>query len=82
MAISSTDFIALLRCPSTGGRLRPATREELTQLGVNPIGGALVCEDSSTAYPVYGDIPALLSGEAIPVRSAFSPSLHPELPSS
>jgi len=74
-------FLSLLRCPRTGGELRPAGAEELAvyNKGVgegrlsNAAGrkltqameGALVSECGSWLYPVHEGIPVLLVEEAV-----------------
>ncbi|MXZ28602.1 MAG: hypothetical protein F4222_08990 [Gammaproteobacteria bacterium] len=74
-------FLSLLRCPRTGGELRPAGAEELAvyNKGVgegrlsNAAGrkltqameGALVSECRSWLYPVHEGIPVLLVEEAV-----------------
>lgn len=76
-------FLSLLRCPRTGGELRPAGAEELegyndgvregslsTAAGrklTQTMEGALVSECGLWLYPVREGIPVLLAGEAVPL---------------
>ena len=56
----TSEFVSLLRCPSTGQQLRVATPEELLVLKMDHGVTALLREDGKVAYPVVGGIPSLL----------------------
>lgn len=69
-------LLSLVRCPTSGQKLRPASDQELERLNqllaasadsVSPVQAALITDDGSTAYRVIDGIPDLISGEAIPL---------------
>lgn len=80
------DFLAILRCPSSGRALRPALREELEALNDRirrgtvrnragqtvsaALEAGLVPEGEAVLYPILQDIPILLTTEAIPLHDA------------
>ncbi|MBV8820589.1 MAG: hypothetical protein JO022_19675 [Acidobacteriaceae bacterium] len=73
-------LIAILRCPITGGRLRPATPQELASVQeaaasgrlespvhgimILPFERCLVCESGKICYPIRDGLPFLLREEA------------------
>jgi uncharacterized protein YbaR (Trm112 family) len=79
----SDDLLKLLVCPDNRTRLSRAEPELVTRLNAavaegrlknkagqaveNQLGGALVREDRTIAYPVIDEIPMLLVDEGIPL---------------
>lgn len=60
----SEELLAILRCPRSGQKLRPATPEELATLEHAP-QEALATEDGATFYPIEDGFPILLVDRAI-----------------
>ncbi len=77
------DTIDILRCPTSGGRVRPADEQTLMTLNarilkgeITTIGGAkvdrpltaaLIRDDGARLYPFHDAIPVMLESEAIPL---------------
>ena len=77
------EFVALLRCPETGGKVAPATKELLAKLNTEQATGRLVSrsgqpvaalleaglvrEDGAVFYPIRDGIPLMVVDEGIAV---------------
>lgn len=63
-------FLPKLCCPQTRQPLRLATEDERQRAGLTGSATALANEDGTWVYPVVEDIPHLLPGSAIALKSA------------
>ena len=78
-----TELLTLLRCPQTGGAVRPATPAELTRINTAIANGGtqnhsgelvheilddcLICDSAGLCYPVRDGLPVMLAGEAFDI---------------
>src|SRR5258707_6637448 len=86
-----SELLSLLRCPRTGGRLRPASVSELICINAEiraiqdrgqerpEVNGdleqSLICDSAKLCYPVRDGLPVLLPNEAFDLPKSLDTSM-------